>query len=61
LVIVLGIVLAYTTLAMVNTLLMAAPDRAGERRSLRLLGATRAQILAWTAVEHGRIAGEAQR
>ncbi|GAA3232196.1 FtsX-like permease family protein [Dactylosporangium siamense] len=51
LLIVLGIVLAYTTLAMVNTLLMAAPDRAGERRSLHLLGATRAQVLAWTAVE----------
>ncbi|WP_327006792.1 hypothetical protein OHA72_05665 [Dactylosporangium sp. NBC_01737] len=51
LLVVLGIVLAYTTLAMVNTLLMAAPDRAGERRSLSLLGATRAQVLAWTAVE----------
>ncbi|MEV4133973.1 FtsX-like permease family protein [Dactylosporangium sp. NPDC049742] len=51
LLVVLGIVLAYTTLAMVNTLLMAAPDRAGERRSLGLLGASRRQVLAWTAVE----------
>lgn len=51
LLVVLGIVLAYTTLALVNTLLMAAPDRAGERRSLGLLGASRAQVLAWTAVE----------
>ncbi len=51
LLVVLGIVLAYTTLALVNTLLMAAPDRAGERRSLGLLGASRVQVLAWTAVE----------
>ncbi|MER7273428.1 FtsX-like permease family protein [Dactylosporangium sp. NPDC000244] len=42
--IVLGIVLGYTALSLVNTLLMAAPDRAGERRALRLLGALRSQV-----------------
>ncbi|WP_433612719.1 FtsX-like permease family protein [Dactylosporangium sp. CA-139114] len=42
--VVLGIVLGYTALSLVNTLLMTAPDRAGERRALRLLGALRSQV-----------------
>ncbi|WP_433055141.1 FtsX-like permease family protein [Dactylosporangium sp. CS-033363] len=44
LLVVLAIILGYTTLSLVNTLLMAAPDRAPERRSLHLLGALRTQI-----------------
>jgi putative ABC transport system permease protein len=51
LLVVLAIILAYTTLALVNTLLMAAPDRAGERRALHLLGATHSQVLRATALE----------
>ncbi|GGS80538.1 ABC transporter permease [Nonomuraea spiralis] len=42
---VLAIMLGYTAIALVNTLLMAASDRAAERGGLRLLGATRAQVL----------------
>jgi putative ABC transport system permease protein len=37
--------LAYTSIALVNTLLMAASDRSAERGALRLPGATRAQVL----------------
>ncbi|MFI6734689.1 FtsX-like permease family protein [Nonomuraea sp. NPDC050451] len=48
---VLGIMLSYTVIAQVNTLLMAAPDRAGEHGALRLLGATRAQVLRYVVAE----------
>ncbi|WP_431929796.1 FtsX-like permease family protein [Nonomuraea jabiensis] len=48
---VLGIMLSYTVIAQVNTLLMAAPDRAGEHGALSLLGATRAQILRYVVAE----------
>lgn len=44
-VMVLGIALAYTAIALANTLLMAAADRAGDLRLLRLAGATRSQVL----------------
>ncbi|MEU7865234.1 FtsX-like permease family protein [Dactylosporangium sp. NPDC049140] len=49
--VVLAIVLGYTALSLVNTLLMAAPDRAGEHRTLRLLGALRSQILRVSLLE----------
>ncbi|MEN3537946.1 FtsX-like permease family protein [Microbispora sp. ZYX-F-249] len=48
---VLGIMLCYTVIALVNTLLMAASDRAAERGGLRLLGATRAQVLRYVVAE----------
>ncbi|MEV5892080.1 ABC transporter permease [Nonomuraea fuscirosea] len=48
---VLGIMLSYTVIALVNTLLMAAPDRAGEHGALRLLGATKAQVLRYVVAE----------
>lgn len=48
---VLGIAVLYTAVALVNTLLMAASDRGRELRSLRLTGATRAQLLRLTALE----------
>ncbi|MEW9551848.1 FtsX-like permease family protein [Nonomuraea sp. NPDC050783] len=48
---VLAIMLGYTVIAMVNTLLMAAPDRAGEHGALRLLGATRPQLLRYVVGE----------
>lgn len=51
LLLVLAILLAYTTIALVNTLVMGAPDRAGERRTLRLLGADRSQILRYAVGE----------
>jgi putative ABC transport system permease protein len=51
LLVVLGIMLCYTVIALVNTLLMAASDRAGERGALRLLGATRAQVLRYVMAE----------
>ncbi|MFE6892108.1 FtsX-like permease family protein [Streptomyces sp. NPDC057694] len=51
LLVVLAIVLAFTTIALVNTVLMAAADRAPERRALRLLGARRAQVLRFVAAE----------
>lgn len=51
LLVVLAIILAYTTIALVNTLLMAAADRAPERRALRLLGARRGQVLRFVAAE----------
>ncbi|MFI7704172.1 FtsX-like permease family protein [Nonomuraea sp. NPDC049480] len=48
---VLGIMLSYTVIALVNTLLMAASDRAPERGALRLLGATKPQILRYVMAE----------
>lgn len=51
LLVVLGIMLAYTSIALVNTLLMAASDRSAERGALRLLGATRAQVLRYVMAE----------
>ncbi|MFJ8827382.1 FtsX-like permease family protein [Streptomyces sp. NPDC102467] len=48
---VLAIILAYTVLSLVNTLLMAAADRAPERRALALLGARRRQVTAFVAAE----------
>ncbi|MET7462082.1 ABC transporter permease [Nonomuraea sp. NPDC005501] len=51
LLVVLCIMLAYTSIALVNTLLMAASDREAERGSLRLLGATRAQVLRYVMGE----------
>ncbi|GAA3203922.1 FtsX-like permease family protein [Nonomuraea helvata] len=48
---VLGIMLSYTVIALVNTLLMAAPDRAPEHGALRLLGATKAQLLRYVMAE----------
>ncbi|WP_433417989.1 FtsX-like permease family protein [Microtetraspora malaysiensis] len=51
LLVVLGIILAYTAIALVNTLLMAASDRTAERGALRLLGATRGQLLRYVAGE----------
>jgi putative ABC transport system permease protein len=48
---VLGILLTYTTIALVNTLVMGAPDRAGERRTMRLLGADRGQVLRYALAE----------
>ncbi|MER6094260.1 FtsX-like permease family protein [Streptomyces sp. NPDC001728] len=45
LVLVLGIALVYTVIGLANTLLMATSVRGGELASLRLAGATRAQIL----------------
>ncbi|MFJ3584818.1 FtsX-like permease family protein [Streptomyces sp. NPDC090127] len=45
LLLVLGIALVYTVLALANTLLMATSVRGGELASLRLAGATRAQVL----------------
>ncbi|WP_420034305.1 FtsX-like permease family protein [Streptomyces sp. cg28] len=48
---VLAVILAYTTIALVNTVLMAAADQAPERRALRLLGARRGQVLRCVAAE----------
>ncbi|MDV9193129.1 FtsX-like permease family protein, partial [Streptomyces sp. SR27] len=45
LVLVLGIALVYTVIGLANTLLMATSVRGGELASLRLAGATRAQVL----------------
>ncbi|CAM5498208.1 FtsX-like permease family protein [Streptomyces narbonensis] len=44
-ILVLGIALVYTVIGLANTLLMATSVRGGELASLRLAGATRAQIL----------------
>lgn len=44
-ILVLGIALVYTVIGLANTLLMATSVRRGELSSLRLAGATRAQIL----------------
>ncbi|YCK40023.1 FtsX-like permease family protein [Actinomadura sp. ATCC 39365] len=51
LLVVLGIMLSYTVIALVNTLLMAAPDRVGEHAALRLLGAAKAQVLRYVMAE----------
>ncbi|MCK2220331.1 FtsX-like permease family protein [Actinomadura sp. ATCC 31491] len=48
---VLAIMLGYTVITMIGTLLMAAPDRAAEHGALRLLGATRAQLVRYAAGE----------
>lgn len=48
---VLGVVLAYTVLALVTISLMAAADRTPERRALALLGARRRQVAAFAATE----------
>jgi putative ABC transport system permease protein len=48
---VLGILLTYTTIALVNTLVMGAPDRAGERRTMRLLGAVPGQVRRYALAE----------
>lgn len=50
-VLVLGIALLYTAIALANTLLMATSDRSDELRLLRLAGATRTQVLAVTTAE----------
>lgn len=50
-VLVLGIALVYTAIALANTLLMATSDRGGDLRLLRLAGATRGQVLAVTTAE----------
>ncbi|MGA5193367.1 FtsX-like permease family protein [Streptomyces exfoliatus] len=44
-ILVLGIALVYTVIGLANTLLMATSVRGGELSSLRLAGATRAQVL----------------
>ncbi|WP_306328448.1 FtsX-like permease family protein [Streptomyces venezuelae] len=44
-VLVLGVALVYTVIGLANTLLMATSVRGGELASLRLAGATRAQVL----------------
>ncbi|MFZ3500109.1 FtsX-like permease family protein [Streptomyces sp. 5.8] len=50
-VLVLGLALLYTAIALANTLLMATSDRGGDLRLLRLAGATRGQVLAVTTAE----------
>ncbi|MFE1228172.1 FtsX-like permease family protein [Streptomyces sp. NPDC058745] len=56
-VLVLGIALVYTLIALANTLLMATSVRGGELASLRLAGATRAQVLRVVAGEAGLAVG----
>lgn len=51
LLVVLGIALVYTAIALANTLVTATSVRGGELRSLRLAGATRSQVLAVVAGE----------
>ncbi|WP_406862310.1 FtsX-like permease family protein [Streptomyces sp. HUAS MG47] len=51
LLLVLGIAVVYTVIALANTLVMATSVRGGELASLRLAGATRAQILRVVAGE----------
>ncbi|AQZ67882.1 unnamed protein product [[Actinomadura] parvosata subsp. kistnae] len=51
LLVVLAIMLGYTVISLVNTLLMAASDRAPERGALRLLGATGPQLLRYVVAE----------
>ncbi|WP_328398153.1 FtsX-like permease family protein [Streptomyces sp. NBC_00390] len=51
LLVVLGIALVYTAIALAGTLLMATAARTGELKSLRLAGATRAQVLRVVAGE----------
>jgi putative ABC transport system permease protein len=49
--VVLGIALLYTAIALANTLMMATTDRIPEFTALRLTGATRAQVLGLVAAE----------
>ncbi|WP_308457373.1 ABC transporter permease [Streptomyces sp. SM10] len=51
LLLILGIALLYTGIALANTLVMATSDRVHEFASLRLTGATRSQVLRLVAVE----------
>ncbi|QGV82649.1 ABC transporter permease [Streptomyces ficellus] len=51
LLLILGIALVYTALALANTLVMATSVRGGELRALRLTGASRGQVLAVVAGE----------
>ncbi|MFI5906052.1 FtsX-like permease family protein [Dactylosporangium sp. NPDC051541] len=53
--VVLGVILGYAALSLVNTLIMAAPDRASDRRTLRLLGAP-AFFARWVTVAETLIA-----
>jgi putative ABC transport system permease protein len=53
--ILLGISLLYTAIAIANTLVMTIGDRAGELAVLRLSGATRPQVLRMLATEAGLI------
>ncbi|MFI6084660.1 FtsX-like permease family protein [Streptomyces sp. NPDC051217] len=48
---ILGIALLYTGIALVNTLVMAASDRVGDLAVLRLTGATKPQVLRLVAAE----------
>jgi putative ABC transport system permease protein len=54
-----GLVLAFTTIAAVNTLAMSTADRAGEFGLLRLVGATRRQVLAMLRLEALAVAATA--
>ncbi len=54
-----GLVLAFTTIAAVNTLAMSTADRAGEFALLRLVGATRRQVLAMLRFEALAVAATA--
>ena len=49
--VVLGIALVYTAIALANTLVMATSDRLGEFAALRLTGATRRQVLGMVTAE----------
>jgi putative ABC transport system permease protein len=49
--VVLGIALIYTGIAVANTMVMAASDRVGDLRVLRLTGASRRQVLGLVVVE----------
>jgi putative ABC transport system permease protein len=51
--VVLGIALLYTGIALANTSVMATADRTGELAALRLAGATRGQVLRLVAAEAG--------
>ncbi|MFE4612083.1 FtsX-like permease family protein [Streptomyces niveus] len=51
LLLILGIALLYTGIALANTLLMATSDRAGDLAVLRLTGATKPQVLRLVAAE----------
>lgn len=53
--VVLGMALLYTAIAIANTLVMTIGDRAGELAVLRLSGATRPQVLQMLATEAGLI------
>lgn len=55
--VVLGIALVYTAIALANTLVMATTDRVGEFAALRLAGATRRQVLGMVAAEALTVVG----